>query len=386
MTFDEIKVAEVEALDARVDEIRSAMNEENADCVELEKEFDAIESRKAELRAAAKAHADLAEKIASGEEGEETRNFEKLEGETNMEENRVFERDSNEYRIAFLKYISGRDNEMNDAEKRTMTTGIGGSVSPLVPTQIENNIWDLVFAEHPILADVRRLRANTIIEIPVHTASAGAEKPAEGSAPSAEETNTFDTITIAGVDYAKYVNVSYAMADMAIDALEEYLEYEIAKAISEKLADDAVTNIATAATAVSNNVSYTILNGLAYQDICDAFALLKRVKNVVVYASAAMIYGSLVGMVGTDGHPIFQLVPQDDAVGFIFGAKVKIEESVGANKLLIGDPSKAVLGVVRDVEVESDRDIKAHVKTYSGYMRAEAQPVDPYAFCAVVGS
>ena len=48
--------------------------------------------------------------------------------------------------------------------------------------------------------------------------------------------------------------------------------------------------------------------------------------------------------------------------------------------MLIGDPKKVVYNMVQDIMIESDRDIKKHVTTYSGYARGQGALIDGAAF------
>ena len=373
MTKDEIMQMDSDALESRVAEIRTASEAEDADCNALLQELDMIEERRAALKQEAEQRAALAAKVAGGEVGKV---IETIEEAPKMEE-RIFTPESKEYRDAWLKWTMGRENEMNEAEKRTMTTGLPSAQSLLVPTEIMDNIWDLVFGEHCILGDLNTIRANTVVEVIKHTASSGASKPDEGAAPS-EETNTFAKVTLSGVDYAKYVDITYAMANMSLPALQTYIQTEIAKAIGESMAEDAVTNIEAGI-----NAANKVTGGITYANVCKAIGALKRAPKPVIYALRETIYNDLVGLVGTDGHPVFQLDPSGTAIGTILGVPIKVEDAVAADTLLIGDGSKVVNAVVTDVMIESDRNIKSHVVTYSGYARSEAQLIDDKAFAVL---
>lgn len=285
--------------------------------------------------------------------------------------------DSKEYRVAFFKHLKGM--ELTEAEQRVMNTGLSENQSLLVPTETQNNIWDLVFGEHCILADCNTLRANSVVEIITHTESSGATQVAEGAAPS-EETNTFAKITLSGKDYAKYVDITYAMQNMAIPALISYIESEIAKAIGEAMAKDAVTAIESK---IDTENKVTASKAISYTDVAKAFGALKRVGNVAIYATRYSVYNYLIGMTDANGQPILQAPAAGAPLGSIFGAPVKIEDAVADGKILIGDASKATNAVVSDIMIESDKDIKKHVTTYSGYARAEVALTDPKAFAEI---
>ena len=50
------------------------------------------------------------------------------------------------------------------------------------------------------------------------------------------------------------------------------------------------------------------------------------------------------------------------------------------DELLIGDAKKVVYNMVQDIMIESDRDIKKHVTTHSGYARGSGALIAPKAF------
>ena len=99
-----------------------------------------------------------------------------------------------------------------------------------------------------------------------------------------------------------------------------------------------------------------------------------------MYATRATVYNHLAGMVDTTGRPIFQPSAQPGGVGTLFGAPIRIEDAVAEDVLLVGDAGKFVYNLVQDVMIESDRDIKKHVTTYSGYVRGQGCLIDGEAF------
>ena len=301
------------------------------------------------------------------------------EGEEIME--KKFDVSSAEYKNAWLKSMQGA--ELTIDEQDVLTTGIGTEAgqSAVVPTTIINEIWDLVFGQHAILGDIRTIRANTVIDIPTHTASSGASTPNEGVAPS-EETNTFASVRLAGKDYAKYVDISYAMEKMSIEALESYITTEIAAAIGEEMADDAITSIVGGIAADNKVAQKTGESKTDLELILKGFASLKRAPKKAVYTNEATLYGKLVLLKNGD-VPVFQPSVVEGVAGTLLGAPIKIEDSITGNKILVGDPSKAVNGVVQDILIESDKDIKKHVTTFSGYARSEVKLVDSKAFAQV---
>lgn len=369
MTKDEIL--------ARLAQIKEEMRSEGADLEALKKEVEDLESRKAEIEEIEKRQA-AAAALQHGEAGGKT--IEKQE-ERKMKEYTV---DSKEYRSAFLKHLMGQELTEEERTAFTHTTGTtsGQTAGYTVPTTLLNKIWDLMEEDHSILKDITVYRTGTVLEIAKRTAiTAGdAGTVAEGSAPSSDENNTFAKVTLAGKDFAKDVEISYALATMSIDGFEDFIANEIADRLGAALAADIITQIGTDYDSSNNDLDVASSGKITWADVTNAFSVLKNAKNVVVYASRATIYKYIAGMVDTTGRPIFQANANEGIEGYLFGAPVKVEDAITNDLVWIGDPKQVVGNMVQDIMIESDKDIKRHVVIYSGYARFQCALLAPAAF------
>lgn len=283
--------------------------------------------------------------------------------------------DSEEYRSAFLKNL--RREELTEAEQRAFTFLTTNTAAPL-PKVMQNRIIDLIGEAHPIVADVDTLRSGSAISIPVaKTIEADAGKSEEGAA-SNDLKITFDNVDLSGEDYTADVEMSYKMAHMAIPAFETYLVGKIAERLGAKLAAGIVAKIKEKMAAANK-----VATGINYANLCAGFGELKRVGAVVVYGTRKAIYNKLVGMVDSNKQPIFQRSINEGAAGALLGATIKIEDALGDNELLIGDPKKYLQNEVVSVLIESDKAIKNHKYIYSGYTCQEGTLTDDKAFALV---
>ncbi len=332
-----------------------------------------LEKEILEERATAKKITEMRKKVAEDLTLPIIKEFKKESEAKIMEYNAA----SKEYRSAFLKNLVG--SEMSVEERAAFTHTTANTTAPL-PTTMLNEIWNQVSKQHVIMGDIRTLRTGTIIEINKHTAIVqGKAKVTAEAAANDDEQNTIVKVTLSGKDFSKHVILSYAMAAMSIDALENYLTTEIADNIGEALADDAIATIKTGV-AVGNKVNSVGVKVLTYLEIAKLFGLLKNANNKVVYANNATFYNYIVSIVDTAGRPIFQPTMQDGAQGVLLGAQVKIEESVADNEIFVGDPQRVVCNMVQDILIEQDRDIKTHSNIYAGYARAESALLFDTAF------
>ena len=371
MTLEEIK--------ARLEEIRGLVDssenpeEFTAEIAELEArkvELEEIETRKA-AAAALEAGTAKPEKTITPEERSKD----------------MFELDSKEYRTAWCKEMLGlpMTEEERTAFVHTTGTTSGQTAGYTVPTTLLNKIWDLVEEKHAILGDITIYRTGTILEVAKRTAIAAGDAAtvSEGAAPSDDENNTFAKVTLSGKDFAKAVEISYALGIMSIDGFEQFIVNEIAERLGAALATDVVTQILTDYYSTGNAVDVDTSGEIAWTDITNAFSVLQNVSNVTIYASQATIYKYIVGMVDTSGRPIFQQTANEGVRGYLLGAPVKAEDAVTADTILIGDPKQVVGNMVQDIMVESDKDIKKHVNIFSGYARFQCALLAPKAFATL---
>lgn len=299
---------------------------------------------------------------------------EKMENEMHKRENMI---GTKEYKNAFLKTLLGRElTEMENAAYIHTTT----QENAPVPTEMLNEIWDLIYGEHHILEDITIYRTGTIMEITKHTAvtQGKAKKVAEGEA-NDDEQNSFVKVTLSGKDFSKHVDISYAMQKMSIPAFETYLKNEIATGIGEELAKEVIAEIGTGMEA-ENKIQTAAAATVSYKDLAKLFGQLKRVGSLNIYATRKTIYNHLVGLTNDSGTPIFQQVINPGVEGALFGAQIKTEDAVADGTILVGDGKKFVFNMVQDIMVESAKDIKKHVVTHSGYARGEGALIDGKAF------
>lgn len=377
MTTDEYKQQRVELME----NAREMLQDGNA--AGAEEIMDRVEELDAKFESSALAAANAAA-LAGGAKPAELKNLsrtvsggkvvEKMENEMPKRENMV---GTKEYKNAFLKTLLGRElTEMENVAYVHTTT----QENAPVPTEMLNEIWDLIYGEHHILEDITIYRTGTIMEIVKHTevTQGKAKQVAEGEA-NDDEQNTFVKVTLTGKDFSKHVDISYAMQRMSIPAFETYLKNEIATGIGEELAKDVVAAIGTGM--VSENKLETAKAGtVSYKDLAKLFGQLKRVGSLNIYATRNTIYNQLVGLTNDSGTPIFQQVINPNVEGALFGAQIKTEDAVADGTILVGDGKKFVFNMIQDIMVESAKDIKKHVVTHSGYARGQGALIDGKAF------
>lgn len=349
---------------------------------ELSNERSSIEAELEIRRQKAEEEQRARDDVASGKDGES------VEKMNNMEERKMYNTNSPEYRNAFLQTLKGVPQENWTEEERAAYVATTGDnthgAALLLPTQMLNNIWSLIEEQHSILGDITMYRTNTIMTIPVHSSvSQGDAAAISENTAATDEINEWTTVTLHGVDYSKTVKITYAMAAMSIDALENYLTNEIAARLGAAMAKDTVTGILS--NYYTTDATFTAYNSaLTFPTVAKAFGALKNPNGqAAVYANNKTLYTYLVGMVDTAGRPIYQHDANEGAQGSLIGYPVKVEDALSDDIILVGYPKNVVGNVVQDVMVETDRDISKHVIIYSGYARYESALAAPKSFAKI---
>ena len=369
----------LEQILARLEEIRG-LNLENETTENIEKlnaEVTELEARKKELEDM-EARKIAAEKLQS-HEAEPQNTIKPEERRKDM-----FELDSKEYRTAWCKEMLGlpMTEEERTAFVHTTGTTSGQTAGYTVPTTLLNKIWDLIESKHAILGDITIYRTGTILEVAKRTAIAAGDAAtvSEAAAPSDDENNTFAKVTLSGKDFAKCVEISYALGIMSIDGFEQFIVNEIADRLGAALASDIITQIGTDYDSTHNDLDVATSGKVVWTDVSGALSVLKNASDINVYASQATIYKYIVGMVDTTGRPLFQHDANEKIRGYLAGFPVKVEDAIAADLIWIGDPNQVVGNMVQDIMVESDKDIKKHVNIFSGYARFQCALLAPAAF------
>ncbi len=359
----------IKEIDERLLQISNEVDMDGADLSALETEVRTLKEERAIIQAENKKTIREAVAKGAGTVIAKVPEFKK--------EERIYDAASKEYKNAYLKNLLDMD---MSSEERAAFVHMTTNTQAVLPTMMINEIWNLVSQEHAIMGDITIYRTGTIIEVMKHTAIAqGKAKTVAENTANEDEQNTFVKVTLSGKDFSKHIDVSYALGKMSVDSLEQYLVNEIAKGLAEAMAMDVIVQIGTDM-AAANKIQTATKDVVVWKDIANIFAKLKRVRGITVYMQRSFLYKHLVGLTDNSGKMLFQPNAQNGAEGTLLGAIIKIEDAVDENKMLIGDPKRVVYNMVQDVMIETDKDIKKHVQTFSGYARGEGALIDPDSF------
>ena len=237
MSIEEIKNISAEECEARIAEIRSEMNAEDADLEALSAEVDAIEERKSLLIKAEEERKALSAKVANEQTAtviEERKEIKKMEN--------IEIRNTPEYIDAFAEYIKSED----DKECRSLLTeNVSGDVAvPELVYDIVMTAWE----NEEIMSLVRHTYIKGNLKVGFEISGDPAVVHTEGGDPVTEEELVLGTVTLVPASIKKWISVSDEVMDMRGEAFLRYIYDELTHRIAKKAADVLVGIIAASPT------------------------------------------------------------------------------------------------------------------------------------------
>lgn len=384
-----LKEMEVSQLEERKLAIAGELDAEGADLDALETEARAINAELEARKAEAAKKAEVRQLINDGA-GEVIEKYEQKE-ERKMPENNT----EALYRIAFLKNLAVRDGQhlFGDltAEERAAFTHTTANSGNVVPAVMMNRIIELVESMSPMYEDATPSNMTQGFGVPRRTAisQGDATGVAEGTANN-DEQNTFDLLTLDGIEIKKHVVITRKMKFKSIDAFESWVINELAQRIAvakEKVILARLDGSAPAGGSAISGSGIAAANILTNQTYGDAairsmFALLKGQGGRVIYANSGTIWNHLVGLEGTDKKKLFVPNSMDDptVAGRIYGATVKVDENLSDNVVYLGVKGKVLANDYDDLFIFSATEPKTANEIITGYSLFDAGLENPKSF------
>ena len=352
----------LEKIEARLDELEKELNSEEVDekteeeLDEMEKEIRSLQTERTGILNAAQKRKSLEKAIAEGRTGVDiTPNL--LKGDNKEMHERTLDVNSKEYRAAWLKNMRGI--ELNDVEKRALTTG-KTSAGALVPTQTVNKIIEKLKEHCPILDKIELLHIKGFVSVPAEGTTIEAKIHAEGAAITGDA-DTYDNVSLTGFEVTKLITISKSVETMSIDAFENWLVRKIARKMAEKFGDLIFNGTGTGEAQGVNAIkwdetnSVTVASGsnVTEANVNALVALMNGayLANAEWYMSSSTFYAQY--------HPLMNksknnIVTEENGVYRILGKIVNFDERVRGKDALLGDFYLGYLGnLPEDVNVTS---------------------------------
>lgn len=256
---------------------------------------------------------------------------------------------------AGVRLVEG--NSLNDVERTALTameqraafTVTTSNTDKVVPVELKNEIISLIDNSTALFSDVTRDTIPGQYELVRHKSitKGDAAKTAEGAAPTDEEQNVFDRITLTGDEIKKTVKLSRKMMVQSLDSFRTYINREVSarcgvagdKIVLAKLVDS------TLGMAAGNKINVAKAGTLTKADVMKALSLLKTygnpaAKGVRIYANQSTIWNQIAAIEDATKRSYFIDERDDDPTvkGRIFGSIVKLEDNLEDGVIMFGYP------------------------------------------------
>lgn len=202
-------------IDARLVEIRGAVELPDADLDVLEAEANKLKEERAEFVKKAEQRKRLLEGIAAGEI--KTELVEKPDERKHKMDNKILTPDSAEYREAWLKNLQKTIAEQRSGEGWASATALGA-----IPTVTSGLFLEKMVQVAPLLNEISLYHVPGNFSISVEGTRAAAAIHTENALITGSD-DTTTVITLGGYEIAKLVSVSKTVQKMGINEFEQFL-------------------------------------------------------------------------------------------------------------------------------------------------------------------
>ena len=310
-----------------------------------------------------------------------------------------------EYRSGFFKTLLGQ--KLTEREQAAFKAGVerrsdafsaATDVAAAIPTTTLNEIIRKARTIGGLLGEARAFNMPTKISIPIGTPSNKAAWHVEGAAVATEKVTVNSAVTFDGYEIIKIFSISAKAKRMTISAFESYLTDELSACVMETIADALIngtgsgqgtgleTGITWATTGDGkNHVQVAANTSIAYADVVEAVALLKRgySQGAKWAMNNATLYRVFYGMTDTTKRPIFIADPKGESIGKILGFDIVIDDNIADDTAYLGD-FKKYLGYNMPegitIEVSRESSFKSGLIDYRAMCIADTKPLLGEAF------
>lgn len=380
----------IEQIEARLAEIRKQIESASAEEIEkLSAEVDTLAEERKKVLAAEAARKELRSRVASGAEGTAPAPV--------IPKAVQHGADSEEYRRAWLKNMAvfraqdGSETRLLGdltAEEREAFTFTTANTTSVVPTVVMNRIIELVKSMAPMYEDATKSGMTQGFSVPRHSAISQGDAVAtsEGVA-NDDEADTFNVLTLTGVEIKKHVKITRKMQWQSIAAFEDWLVQHISKriAVAKETRILAQLNDTTPGIAAANKIARTYTDNA----VREALALIAEDGTKVWYANSKTIYNGLAGIKDNNGRPLFleSTVTDDPKIkGRIYGGLVKEDNNIPDNVVFVGVPASILANDFEALFIGRQTDMTTFVTTIGGYSLFDAGLENPLAFVKITFS
>lgn len=390
--FNYYRNYDIKDIEKRATEIGNIIDTDaNADIASLNIELDGLKEAKENIETRSAA-------------GTKARSFNPVTG-MNFEENKVelpegqgiFE--SKEYRSAFFKSLLGH--KLTDIETRAYNQAMTETradafntttnAAAVLPTATLNEVISKARKMGGLISHARQFNLPTNISVPIGTPSTKAAWHTEGEAVETEKANIVN-VNFKGYELIKVFSISAATKRMSIQAFESYLVDELTNCVMEAIADALVNGTGTnqgkgidkITWAAGNSFTYAKGKTPKYTDFTKMLGMLKRGygAGAKFVMSNATLYNHVYSIVDLNERPIFITDPKNEAIGYILGKEVIIDDNMKDGDVILGNFEYMGYNIPEGILIEVSREssFKSGLIDYRALAIADTKPLVEEAF------
>lgn len=291
-------------------------------------------------------------------------------------EDKIFDRSTEEYRVAWLKNLQGK--ELTETEKRT-----GLTATAAVPDATANRIIETMVDMVPILGEIELFRIPGNLSIAVQTAAPGATLEA-GGAEVTESTATLKSVSLGGYNMNAFISVGADLSAMAIPAFEDWLVRKLSEGIAYEIENQIINGTGISSPkGIEKSATWTTANGCDFTGGSNALQVADLDKAVGLIPAAydreskwltskKTFFTHVSGLTDINNYPVIE---KEGGKFYVRGYPVIFSDKVEANALYFGSFKRGMVGnLSSDVKVEKQRNLRYNAWDFLGWAVFDCEP------------
>lgn len=387
-------------IDARLAEIRTAINAPDADLDALQTEMNGLLEERRTLIANGERRRTMLEAIANGmQDGIPSPNpfTSPAPGATTEDSEERTVIDTPEYRIAFFRSMMGRsltNNQqriMNEAAEQRSLTSADDSAGAALPTQTQNEVFRRLGQIAPLINEITLFTVPGNMTISVEAASVeDANAHTEGTE-AAEAGDKLVDVNLSGYEVIKLLSISAKVKAMSISAFESWLVENLTDGIARKLESwimngtgaDQPKGISVAQTWNANTNAIKFAAAVpTYAEICSLISLLPGAydRAAKFLMNKKTLWQKIMPIRDDGKAPICK---EDGKGGYvIMGYPVLLSEKAADGAVFLGDYKRYIGNLAQGVTVVSSMHsgFRKNMTDYRGTCIFDGKPAIAEAF------
>ena len=306
--------------------------------------------------------------------------IEERKGELTMEDNKK------EYRSAYLKTLMGQ--KLNETEERAFAVaGVDGAI----PEETNSEIIRKIAKYAPMLDEITLLNIRGMVKFAVEgTKTIGKIHTENGDIDG--DSDTLVTVSLAGYEVTKLVQVSKSVETMTVASFEAWLTDMIAEMIGAKIEDQIFNGEGSTEAEGIDTIEW--VDGTNAVEIESGKAITAdNVRSLVGLLPAGYDAGAKMFMtkntlftriMGLQDNAKHDLVREVNGTFYIYGYPVVLSDKAPANEIILGNARKYVGNLSEQVNVVKQFDINTNSNKYLGVAIFDGKPAVEEAFVKIV--